>query len=400
MLRAAHAVERPIDAARRRRSWRRGPDRPVSLVPYRGYGNGETFRASGRVLLDAGIGSQGPSDPLWKNLVNTWRRLESDEVPGARVALDLGGRHVEAVTDGEGYFSFVLPSPPGLAPGWRELPVEIIALPAELSGRPRAGATRLRVLTPPPDARFAVVSDLDDTVVETGVTRKLVMARNVFLRNAHTRMPFPGVAAFYRALARPRADAAPSAAAAPERVGNPLFYVSASPWNLYDLIARFLSLQGLPEGPLLLRDLGLERGRVVLGSSEDHKLAQLRRLFETYPTLSWILVGDSGERDPEIYAEMVRSHPGRVLAIYVREAGWPHPLRRRQVAELAEEVEAGTADHAGVPFLHVPDTVTAAAHAAEHGWIRPEDVDWVRQDRRLEEVRPTPAEAALKGDDS
>lgn len=404
LLRAAHAVERPFDAARRRRSWRRGPDRAVSLVPYRGYGNGETFRAGGRVLLDAGIGTQGPSDPLWKNLVNTWRRLESDEVPGARVALDLGGRHVEAITDEEGYFSFVLPSPPGLGPGWRELPIEIVALPAELEGRPRAGGGRLRVLTPPPAARFAVASDLDDTVVETGVTRKLVMARNVFLRNAHTRLPFPGVAAFYRALAAAPPDgeswdAASPHAAPPGRVGNPLFYVSASPWNLYDLIARFLALQGLPEGPLLLRDLGLERGRLVLGSSEDHKLAQLGRLLDTYPSLGWILVGDSGERDPEIYAELIRSHPGRVLAVYLREVGGAHPLRRRQVAALAEEVEAGTAERAGVPFLHVEDTVSAAVHAAERGWIRGEDVDWVRQDRRLEEVRPTPTEAALKGSD-
>lgn len=381
LLRAAHAVERPFDAAWRRLAWR-GGSRPVLLVPYRGYGNRERFVASGRVQLDAGIGTQGPSDPLWMNLVNTWRRFESDEVPGARVALDVGGRRVETVTDEEGYFQVELPPPPGAAPGWSELPVEIAGLPPPLAGRPRRSAGPLRVLLPSPAARFAVASDLDDTVVETGVTQKLVMARNVFLRNAHTRLPFPGVAAFYRALA----------GAAPEGAANPLFYVSASPWNLYDLIARFLDLQGLPEGPLLLRDLGLERGRLVLSSSEETKLGQLSRLLATYPALPWILIGDSGERDPEIYAEVVRRHPGRVRAVYLREVQGPHPLRRRQVATLAEEVEA-----AGVPFLHVPDTVTAALHAAGHGWITPQDVDWVRQDRRLEEVRPTPAEAAMKG---
>lgn len=382
LLRAAHAVERPFDAARRRFAWRRGGDRPVHLVPYRGYGNGESFLACGRVLLDAGVGTQGPSDPLWMNLLNTWRRFESDEVPGARVALEVGGRRVETVTDREGYFSLELPPPADAGPGWTELPVEIAALPAPLAGRPRQGGARLRVLLPSAEARFAVASDLDDTVVETGVTSKLVMARNVFLRNAHTRLPFPGVAAFYRALA----------GAAPEGTQNPLFYVSASPWNLYDLIARFLALQGLPEGPLLLRDLGLEPGQLVLKSSMETKLGQLARLLATYPALPWILIGDSGERDPEIYAEVVRRHPGRVLAVYLREVTGPHPLRRRQVAALAEEIEAG-----GVPFLHVPDTVTAAVHAADHGWITPRDVDQVRQDRRLEEVRPTPAEAARGG---
>ncbi|HEX6202377.1 MAG TPA: phosphatase domain-containing protein [Thermoanaerobaculia bacterium] len=382
LLRAAHAVERPFDVAKRRLAWRRGGDRPVHVVPYRGYGNRERLLASGRVLLDAGIGTQGPSDPLWMNVVNTWRRFESDEVPGARVALEIGGRRVETVTDEEGYFSLELPPPPGAGPGWIELPVEIADLPPPLAGRPRQGGARLRVLLPPAEARFAVASDLDDTVVETGVTSKLVLARNVFLRNAHTRMPFPGVSAFYRALA----------GAAPEGFANPLFYVSASPWNLYDLIAGFLALQGLPEGPLLLRDLGLEPGRLVLKTSEETKLDQLGRLFATYPALPWILIGDSGERDPEIYAEVIRRHPGRVLAVYLREVTGPHPVRRRQVAALAEEVEA-----AGTPFLHVPDTVTAALHAAARGWIRAEDVDWVRQDRRLEEVRPTPAEAAAGG---
>ena len=384
LLRAAHAVERPLDRAARRLAWRRGGERAVAVVPYRGYGNRESFLACGRVLLDPGIGDAGPRDSPWRNLVNTWRRFESDEVPGARVELDLGGRRVEAVTDEEGYFSLTLPTPPGWTPGWRDVAVDLVGLPPDLAHRQRTGGRRLRVLTPPPEARFAVASDLDDTVVETGVTRKLVMARNVFLRNAHTRLPFPGVGAFYRALSTAASDGAV----------NPLFYVSASPWNLYDLIARFLDLQGLPEGPLLLRDLGLERDRVVLTTSPETKLAQLSRLLDTYPGLGWILIGDSGEHDPEIYAELIRRRPGRVLAVYLRDVHGPHPLRRRQVAALAEEVEA-----AGVPFLHVPDTITAAAHAADRGWIRPEDVDWVRQDRRLEKLRPTPAEAAIKGDD-
>ncbi|HUO86531.1 MAG TPA: phosphatase domain-containing protein [Thermoanaerobaculia bacterium] len=382
LVRTAHAVERPFDAARRRLVWRLHPSRPLSIAGYRGYGNGEVVRAWGRVLIDKGVGTQGPSDPLWKNVVNTWRRLASDEVPGARVALRLGERTVEATSDEEGYFSFLLPAPSGLGAGWYEMPIEIVAVPAGLAGRARRGGTRLRVLTPPADARFAVASDLDDTVLETGVTSKLVLARNVFLRNAYSRVPFPGVVAFYRALAGRAVDG----------TGNPLFYVSASPWNLYDLVAHFLALQGLPEGPLLLRDLGLDASGLVLRSTAEHKLSHLARLLATYPGLSWILIGDSTELDPEIYAELIRRHPGRVLAVYLREVTGPHPLRRRKVAEIAEEIEA-----LGTPFLHLADTVSAAIHAAEHGWIRGEEVDWVRQDRRLEEARPTPTEAAVGG---
>jgi phosphatidate phosphatase APP1 len=389
LLHAAHAVERAVDAAKAWLGARWGrPDRPVLVLPFRGFGDGRRLLLGGRVLLDHGIGTQGPADPLWKNLVNTWRRFESDEVAGARLEAAHEGCHATATSDEEGYFRFALEVPPGAAGGgWRQVAVELVELPPRLAGRPLAAGGRAtgRVLVPSPGARFGVVSDLDDTVVETGVTSKLVLARNVFLRNAHTRLPFPGVGAFYRALAR----------AAPGDAENPFFYVSASPWNLYDLVAEFLALHGLPEGPLLLRDLGLARHGFVAASSEEHKLAAVRRLLATWPELPWVLVGDSGEKDPEIYARVVHENPGRVGAIYLREVGPPRrPWRRSQVEALALETAA-----AGVPMVLAPDTVAAAEHAAAHGWIDPADVVRVRADRRREEERPTPTEAAVRGED-
>ena len=86
-----------------------------------------------------------------------------------------------------------------------------------------------RVLVPPSDAEFGVISDLDDTVIQSDVIRKLRMLVKLALSNAHTRKPFRGVAAFYRALHRGR---------------NPFFYVSKSPHNLYSPLVEFLQHQG------------------------------------------------------------------------------------------------------------------------------------------------------------
>jgi phosphatidate phosphatase APP1 len=88
---------------------------------------------------------------------------------------------------------------------------------------PRTGRpieTTGSVLVPPAGASFGVISDIDDTVVETQVTDRLAMALTVLLRNAHTRLPFKGVAAFYTALHQGRSG----------EDRNPIFFVSGSPW--------------------------------------------------------------------------------------------------------------------------------------------------------------------------
>ena len=231
------------------------------------------------------------------------------------------------------------------------------------------------VLVPPSDCDFGVISDIDDTVVRTQATNLLKMARITFLGNARTRLPFKGVAAFYQALQQGPA----------EDGRNPLFYVSSSPWNLYDLLVHFFELQGIPQGPLLLRDLGLDREKFIQTGHRHHKRAQIERLFLRYPDLAWILIGDSGQKDPEIYRDVVRRHPGRVLAIYIRDVS-----RRRR--DRAVRALGDAASDEGVPLHLVADTAEAAEHAAASGFITPGAVAAVRQDRDRDAAAPTEVE--------
>ena len=320
-----------------------------SIVPYLGYGAAGKAMLCGRVLRNEAFRPALAGDRRWRNLAAFLKRMESDEVPGARVSAAFQGRRYETLTDREGYFHFDL-ALRDAAPGWHEVPLALDS----------GGAATGRVLVPSPRAAFGVISDIDDTVVPSGVTKKLSMIVRLALSNALTRKPFSGVAAFYRAL---------------HRGVNPLFYVSKSPWNLYLPLVEMLRAQGIPLGPLLLRDYGLHLAR---RRKEDHKLAQIERLLRTYGKLPFVLIGDSGERDPEVYAEAVRRHPGRVTAIYIRAID-PGRERLAAIARLAAEVRKTRCQ-----LVLAPDTAHAAAHAAGEGLIRAEDLRAVQDEREAE----------------
>ena len=346
-VRLAAGLESAVDRVRYR-DGRRIP-RDLRVVPFDGYGNGTLLKIFGRVLRGAALGPARDGAGAWENLVATYRRFETDEIPGARVRVRAGGGEREVVTDDEGFFRcrLVLDAPlPG--EGWQDVEYTLLEPPTDL-----AATTTGPVLVPSPKAGFGVISDMDDTVVRTNVKQLLSMIRTVAFGNARTRLPFPGVAAFYRALAEGGATGGP----------NPLFYVSSSPWNLHDLLVEFLHLQGIPHGPLILRDWGLSSSELAPHRHGSHKQAAIRDILSTYPALPFVLVGDSGQEDPEIYASIVHDHPGRVLAIYIRDVT-RNARRTAAIERLAREVE-----RVHCPLLLAEDTVGIARHAAENGWI-------------------------------
>lgn len=226
-----------------------------------------------------------------------------------------------------------------------------------------------------------MISDIDDTVIQTEATSLLTMARIVFLSNAHSRLPFKGVSAFYRALQQGQH----------EQGYNPIFYVSSSPWNLYDLLIDFFTIQQIPLGPLFLQEYGLTTEQLFIASHEKHKLAQIETLLTTYPDLPFILIGDSGQKDPEIYREVVRRHPGRIQAIYIRDVMLEK--REREVQMIAKEV-----GQTGVDMLLVGDTFTAALHAAEQGFITSNSLLDILEEREKDTQAPAVMAPLLEPD--
>jgi phosphatidate phosphatase APP1 len=357
------------------------------LLPYLGYGGAGGIWLKGRVLQERAFASQGAHDSGWRNLAALYRRLESDEVAGEAVAARFGGQTYLTRTDSGGYFAFEIKPPASWQPGWLTVELELPDASETGNGATTRVRANGRVLMPAMDASFGVISDIDDTVLWTNVTNKLNMALMLARSNPHTRQPFKGVAAFYRALrdgvqngvqAGVQAGVQTNAAAA-----NPLFYVSSSPWHLFGHLLEFMRLQGMPVGPLLLRELSL-RQLFHMHQHGNHKLGKIEHILATYPHLQFVLIGDSGEQDPEIYAEVVRRHPRRIRVIYIRNVN-PDPVRVAALDRLVAEVAA-----TGTQLIIAADSEAAATHAAAEGLI---DV------ARLAEVRADLREDARAGSD-
>ena len=369
LLEALSAINEWSDHLFTRFKARAGYLRPLHLDAYRSYGTAAKFYIKGRLLADRGLTTQTATDTRWQNFRSMVRRFNSREVAGADLVAELpdGSQHL-VTTDDEGYFTLIiepeaLPAP--VAHLWYPVPVRVTRLPQAF--RPPLAVVQgaAKVLVPPPTAEFGVISDIDDTVFETSATNVLKMLGRTLLSNAHSKLPFVGVAEFYRRLQRGRTG----------QPDNPFFYVSSSPWNLYDVLDEFLGIHNMPPGPLLLRDLGISRPKTpppagVTGSAAihfAHKLHEIDDVLNTYPALPFVLLGDSGQEDARIYREVVRRHPGRIHAIYIRDV--QVPARALLVGPVTEELKAE-----GVPMLLVPDYATAAAHAASLGLILTEEV--------------------------
>ena len=346
VIAAGRVLEGWFDRLRFGLKRRAGRIGPIEILPYRGYGTRNELFLKGRVLEMVGTVPPSAGDTRRRNLRNMARRFWSSEIPDARVRASHGGSELEVVADQEGFFDlrFELGEPLTDGTEWHPVEVELLWPQTEEAGAPRA---RGSVLVPS-GARFGVISDLDDTVVRSSVTDLLKMARIVLLSNAHTRLPYEGVADFYRSL-----QFGPSG-----EDFNPIFYVSSSPWNLYDMLEDFLDVHGVPAGPLFLKDWS----PTTIRDHDRHKLGVIRTLLATYPDLPFVLIGDSGERDPEIYRRIVREYPGRVRAIYIRDVTTGE--RDATVHAIAAELK-----DVGVEMLLTADTVEAAEHAAKRGLI-------------------------------
>jgi phosphatidate phosphatase APP1 len=336
---------------------------PLMIMPYLGYGTPDKLLVSGRVLEDEGFIPAGDRDNTWQNLVNMYRRFETDEVAGARIRALFQGVEKEVVTDHEGYYSLEInPIKPLDSRSWHEVELELLDPPSKDGQRILSTA---QILVPSSRATIGIISDIDDTVISTNVPNKLKMILTVTLFNEHTRKPFEGVAAFYRALHKGRSG----------REQNPLFYVSGSPWNLYTLLLEFLKVQEIPMGPLFLRDFG-DHLLFSLHDQHSHKMSNIKKILDTFPHLPFVLIGDSGEQDPEIYSQIVKEYPKRVRVIYIRSVN-RHPSRVKAIDKLVEDVR-----ETACQLVLTPDSEFAAAHAAAEGLISTGELPRVRLEKK------------------
>ncbi len=324
------------DGLRRQRRFRR-PPRHFRIDAYDGHGAAGRVMVRGRVLDNPPPAEAVEGEGIGAALRRSLSHFVTDELPGVPLRITVGDASVEISSDGDGYFRAEL-TPTEVEAPWQEGAAEL-ARPYRGLTDPHRTDVRIRV--PGADARFGVISDVDDTIIETGVQRVAEMLLQTFAGSELTRTPFPGASELYRDLA--------------DGDRNPVFYVSSSPWNLHAFLLRFLTHRDFPRGPLLLRDLIGDR----TGRARKHE--RIAEVLDLHPQLRFVLIGDSGEHDPQIYADIVRAHPGRILAVYIREVRLdPGDGRVEEVTD-AWDVD--------IPFVLAADSDAVRAHATSIGLL-------------------------------
>jgi len=314
--RVEDAVHEFLEPRLRQRGWR------DTIIPYTGYGTRSWVRIMARLLL-----RRAERRPEGAQAVRGWRSFATLPVADEVVVVDVGDRQHEARTDRGGYIDVVVEA--SFEPGWRSVRLH----------REGAAPVEAPVRVLAPDMRLGVVSDIDDTVMVTALPRPLLAAWNTFVLDEHARSPVPGMAVLYERLVTAHPDA-------------PVFYLSTGAWNVAPTLTRFLSRNLYPPGPLLLTDWGPTTDR-WFRSGQAHKRATLERLAAEFPDVRWLLIGDDGQHDQEIYGDFVASHPGNVAAVAIRQLSATQTVL---AGGLPAHVDgsASTVRH-GRPWMSAPD---------------------------------------------
>lgn len=265
------------------------------VIPYTGYGASGFVRVMLRVVL-VPQWSRSQLGRATKEFVKRrgWRSFITAPCVRAKVTLTIGDRTITVSCDRGGYLDHRI-TQHALGPGWNT----VVAQTAQ------SGPVELSVRVIDDEVRLGLVSDIDDTILTTWLPRPMIAAWNSFVRDESNRQSIPGMARFYHQFL----DAHPGAA---------MVYLSTGAWNTYDFLNRFLTVHHYPRAPLLLTDWG-PTNTGWFRSGMEHKRTSLLRLAADFPHLKWLLVGDDGQHDPEIYAEFAHDHPSHVAAVAIRQ---------------------------------------------------------------------------------
>jgi phosphatidate phosphatase APP1 len=321
----------------------------ILIIPYRSYGTQFHMYVKGRVL-DNDLPETTQKQTFVQTIRHAIHQFNTHEIPNCKVVVEIGGIELHAVTDKKGYFLIdaVLPADISMLTdneGWMKYSLVIVghgATTASFTGE---------FLIPEKDADFGVISDIDDTILDTGVTSflKWKVLRNSLFVSAYRRIPLAGAPEFYRKLHF----------GIDKKEKNPIFYLSNSPWNMYHYLSLFLDHNGFPKGAVLLRSFNSIFQRAT-GAEKPHKQKEILNLLETYPEFKFILIGDSGEHDATIYTDIAAQFPNRILCIYLRSVN--HKRRMRHVKSIVDNFRI-------TPVLLVENSKDAEIHAMAQGYF-------------------------------
>lgn len=295
----------------------------LQVKVYNGYGHTESMVIYGHVLRMGPKPVKRYRKSVVHNALALLRLFIVKPFGGAEVQLQWEGKTFTTKSDTDGFFRFEWKDDPPIKNGWHD--VEVVVHSREGSVREEGlGSVYVPYVT-----QYGFISDIDDTFLMSHSAHFGKRLKVLFTQNARSRTPFEGVVRHYQLLALGN-----TVTEAP----NPFFYVSSSEWNLYDYIHEFTTVNGLPRGVFMLNVLKQFRQIFKTGQNNHHtKFARIVRILEAYPQQRFVLLGDSSQQDPYIYASIVSHFPKRIQAVYIRDV---HEPNREKVSQVLTQIES------------------------------------------------------------
>lgn len=290
----------------------------LQIEPFIALAGENLYYFKGRVIIPKKQSRPSAKKNIFQNMLAAFRRYSVKAVAGISVKILFGEKHFTVISDEDGIFELKI----------KESSQAVSHVIFSFEGKNTYEVTKEIVTI---DSEFGVISDIDDTIVishATNVGRKFWLSIS---KNAYSRRPFPGISKFYNKLTKSKT--------------HPVFYVSSSDWSLFGLIRDFLKYRDLPSGILFLKDKHIYIKNIWKsgGGSHTHKLDNIEFIFDLFPKMHFVLIGDSGQHDTEIYAEVLKNHPNRVKAVFVRIIG--------KVTDEKRELLLGNKGNATIAFI-------------------------------------------------
>ena len=298
--------------------------RPVRVQPFFGYRSRERLTLVGRTQR-----SRAPEFEQagrWRTFRIMVSQFFASEVANERVTLCLTRADgedfdFETFSDDDGYFRFDIELE-GDWPYPAQTAWEVVRLGWEnVDGHQSVTG---HVLVPGADAQIGVISDIDDTIIETGITGGIHnVVRNwkrIFAQMPQDRILVKGADAFYGAIGGGLAvpsEQQPTGSFIPA-THRPFFYISSSPWNLFSYLVAFQQSRELPLGALFLRNWGFNRATIGKKSHGEHKQRSISEILEHFADLRFAFIGDDTQGDLPAFAEAVAREPDRIAAVFIR----------------------------------------------------------------------------------
>lgn len=287
------------------------------IIAYHGYATPDNLIVLGRVLASPSAPTPRDHQGRLRNFRDMLLLFATSEVAHAGLIVD--GKALES--DEEGYFTLSIP---------RNGRDGVVDIEAFLPGVDET--VQCHVFAPPPRGPAIVISDIDDTILHTGAYS---LVRNLWTSmtgNSLTRLVFPDAAEILRKF---------------HEGGHPVNFVSSSPWNLFDFLRTIFDRAGIPRGPMFLRDMGLSADKFITAGHGNHKGQAIDTLLDANPQRQAILIGDTGQKDAQIYRAAIQRHANRIRAVILRVPA--------NGLDATDKADIAALEATGVPVLHGND---------------------------------------------